>query len=175
VKIRHAERKDLASIVAIYNAAIPGRTATADTQPIPIESREAWFLEHVPDRHPLWVADTDELVAAWLGLSSFHGRPAYARTAEVSLYVHPGQQGRGVGAALLAHAVEQAAGLGLDTLLAFIFAHNTPSLVLFSRHAFARWGLLPGVAVLDGARRDLIILGRATLALDHHTAVGALA
>jgi len=173
VKIRHAERNDLASIVAIYNAAIPGRTATADTQPIPIESREAWFLEHVPDRHPLWVADTGEMIAAWLGLSSYHGRPAYARTAEVSLYVHSGQQGHGLGAALLTHAVERAAGLGLDTLLAFIFAHNTPSLILFSRNAFARWGLLPGVAVLDGTRRDVVILGRTTLPLDHHPAAVA--
>lgn len=173
MKIRHAERKDLPSIVAIYNAAIPGRTATADTQPIPIESREAWFLEHVPDRHPLWVADTGEAVAAWLGLSSFHGRPAYSATAEVSLYVQPEAQGHGLGSALLAHAIEQAPALGLSTLLAFIFAHNTASLVLFSRHGFARWGLLPGVAALDGTRRDLIILGRTTLLLSHHPAAGA--
>ena len=49
---------------------------------------------------------------------------------------------------------------GIETLLAFIFAHNSPSLVLYSRYAFARWGTLPHVAVLDGVRRDLLILGR---------------
>jgi phosphinothricin acetyltransferase len=56
--------------------------------------------------------------------------------------------------------VAHAPPLGIETLLAFIFAHNSPSLVLFSRHAFARWGALPRVAVLDGVRRDLLILGR---------------
>ena len=160
MEIRHAESKDLASIVAVYNAAIPGRMATADTHPIPVESREAWFREHTPDHNPLWVAGTDDTVAAWLGLSPFYGRPAYAHTAEVGLYVHPHQQRRGLGSALLRHAVAQAPRLGIETLLAFIFAHNTPSLVLFSRFAFARWGALPRVAVLDGVRRDLLIIGR---------------
>jgi phosphinothricin acetyltransferase len=134
--------------------------ATADTQPVSVESRTAWFGEHSPDRHPLWVAEVDGSVAAWLGLAAFYGRPAYAHTSEVSLYVHPDQQRRGLGSALLGHAVAHAPPLGIETLLAFIFAHNSPSLVLFSRHAFARWGALPRVAVLDGVRRDLLILGR---------------
>jgi phosphinothricin acetyltransferase len=134
--------------------------ATADTQPVSVESRTAWFGEHSPERHPLWVAEVDGSVAAWLGLAAFYGRPAYAHTSEVSLYVHPDQQRRGLGSALLGHAVAQAPPLGIETLLAFIFAHNSPSLVLFSRHAFARWGALPRAAVLDGVRRDLLILGR---------------
>jgi L-amino acid N-acyltransferase YncA len=160
VQIRDAHAKDLASVVAIYNAAIPGRTATADTRPVSVESREAWFREHSPAHHPLWVAEADGVVGAWLSLSPFYGRPAYAHTAEVSLYVDADRHGRGLGTALLSHAVERSAGLGLETLVAFIFAHNTPSLVLFSRHGFARWGLLPRVAELDGVKRDLIILGR---------------
>lgn len=151
---------DLVPIVAIYNASIPARMATADTQPVSVESRTAWFGEHSPERHPLWVAEVDGSVAAWLGLAAFYGRPAYAHTSEVSLYVHPDQQRRGLGSALLGHAVAQAPPLGIETLLAFIFAHNSPSLVLFSRHAFARWGALPRAAVLDGVRRDLLILGR---------------
>jgi len=44
-------------------------------------------------------------------------------------------------------------------LLGFVFAHNTPSLALFGRFGFERWGLLPRVAVLDGVERDVAILG----------------
>jgi phosphinothricin acetyltransferase len=40
-----------------------------------------------------------------------------------------------------------------------VFAHNAPSIALFERHGFVRWGLLPGVAELDGVERDLAILG----------------
>ena len=45
-------------------------------------------------------------------------------------------------------------------MLAFVFAHNAPSVALFERAGFVRWGLLPQVAELDGVERDLAILGR---------------
>ncbi len=35
-----------------------------------------------------------------------------------------------------------------------------PSLKLFEKLGFTRWGHLPRVAVLDGVERDLIIVGR---------------
>jgi len=44
-------------------------------------------------------------------------------------------------------------------LLAFVFAHNQPSLRLFGRAGFVQWGRLPGVAVLDGIERDVLVLG----------------
>ena len=34
---------------------------------------------------------------------------------------------------------------------------------LFEKFGFYRWGLLPGVAELDGVERDLIIVGRALM------------
>jgi phosphinothricin acetyltransferase len=49
VIIRDAAIDDLAAIVAIYNAAIPGRMATADLEPVSIASRRSWFGEHSPD------------------------------------------------------------------------------------------------------------------------------
>src|SRR5689334_18877303 len=161
--IRHAGRADLPAIVAIYNASIPGRMATADLAPVDVASREAWFAEFDPGRRPLFVstADGSPEVAAWLSLRSFYGRPAYAETVEVGLYAAPAAQRRGHGRRLLAHALASAPGLGITRLLAFTFAHNAPSLALFRSFGFANWGRLPGVANLDGVRRDLLILGRA--------------
>jgi phosphinothricin acetyltransferase len=48
VTLRDATEADLPAIVAIYNAAIPGRTATADTDPVTVESRREWFAKHSP-------------------------------------------------------------------------------------------------------------------------------
>jgi L-amino acid N-acyltransferase YncA len=160
VAIRDAREADLARIVAIYNEAIPGRRATADTEPVSMASRLPWFHEHAPSRRPLWVAERDGAIAGWLSFQSFYGRPAYAATAEVSVYVGADAQGRGVGHQLLARAIERAPGLALATLVAFVFGHNEPSLRLFERHGFERWGHLPRVARLDGVERDLVILGR---------------
>jgi phosphinothricin acetyltransferase len=159
-RIRDALESDLPAIVAIYNASIPGRRATADTEPVTVAERRPWLAAHTADRRPLWVAESEGTVRGWLGFQSFYGRPAYAATAELSVYVAATAQQRGVGRHLLRHAIEQAPRLGLSTLLGFVFAHNTPSLTLFERAGFERWGHLPRVAVLDGVERDLVILGR---------------
>ena len=43
---------------------------------------------------------------------------------------------------------------------ASLFAHNDPSIKLYEAQGFQRWGLLPRVCELDGAERDVLILGR---------------
>jgi L-amino acid N-acyltransferase YncA len=158
--VRDATPADLPAIVAIYNAAVPGRMATADTTAVSVDSRRAWFHEHSPDRRPLWVAADGVGLVGWLSFQSFYGRPAYGATAEVSIYVAPDQQRRGVGHRLLGQALAESPRLGLRTLVGFIFGHNAASLALFERHGFARWALLPRVAELDGVERDLVIVGR---------------
>src|SRR5436190_19053132 len=160
MNIRDATETDLESIVEIYNASIPGRRATADTQPITTESRRAWFAEHSPQHRPLWVALMDNSIAGWLSFQSFYGRPAYHATAELSVYVAPAYQRRGIARELLHKAIASSQSLGLRTLLGFIFGHNEPSLRLFESFGFERWALLPGVAELDGHERDLVIVGR---------------
>jgi L-amino acid N-acyltransferase YncA len=158
--IRDAADADLAAIVAIYNAAVPARMATADTEPVTTESRVAWLRHHTRDRRPCWVAVADGEVRAWLSFESFYGRPAYHATAELSVYVAPAHRRRGLGRRLLGQAIARAPKLGLRTVLGFIFAHNEPSVALFEAQGFARWANLPQVAELDGIERDLLILGR---------------
>lgn len=158
--IRDALSEDLAAIVEIYNSSIPGRLATADTEPVSVESRRDWFRNHIPDRYPLWVLERDGVLAGWLSFEAFYGRPAYASTAEVSVYVAEEFQRKGIGAALLGRAIQNAGNLHVRTLLGFVFSHNTPSVSLFLKNGFHAWAHLPEVAELDGVRRDLLILGR---------------
>ena len=158
--IRHGRYEDLPAIVEIYNASIPGRMATADTEPATVQDREEWFRGFDPARRPLWVLERDQRIAGWLGLRSFYGRPAYHRTVESAVYVAPWAQRGGVANALLAHALSAAPALGIANVLAFVFAHNAPSIRLFEAHGFAPWGLLPRVCELDEDERDVAILGR---------------
>lgn len=160
MKIRDAVETDLAEIVAIYNAAIPSRLATADLESVSVESRQVWFEQHSPSSRPIWVMEVDGAIAGWLSFRSFYGRPAYQATAEIGIYVAPAYQRCGVGRQLLSRAIERSPSLGLKTLLGLIFAHNQPSLKLFDSLGFQRWGYLPQVAELDGIERDLIIMGK---------------
>jgi len=163
--IRHAREDDLRAIVAIYNDAIPTRMATADTEIVTPEGRRAWFATHEPARRPLFVHETDGAIDGWLSLADFYGRSAYARTAEVSVYVAASARRQGVARVLLLHAIDHAPALGIDSFLGFIFAHNSPSITLFTSCGFVRWGTLPRVAIIDGNNRDLFIFGRDTRAL----------
>ena len=158
--LRLATLDDLPAIVAIYNSTIAGRMVTADLEPVSVESRLPWFHAHQPPRRPLWVAEQDGRIVAWISLSDFYGRPAYNGTAEVSIYLDESVRGQGMGSQLLQYVLETAPQFGVHTLLGFIFGHNVPSLKLFQRFGFASWAHLPEVAQLDGVARDLIILGR---------------
>jgi L-amino acid N-acyltransferase YncA len=157
---RLAIRDDLQRIVEIYNATIPSRMVTADTEPVSVESRIPWFEAHRPDFRPLWVVEQESRVAAWLSFSEFYGRPAYHKTAELSIYVDEAYRQRGLGFYLLRQAIAHAPKLGVDRLMGFIYRHNTSSLRLFEKAGFALWGELPGVTRLDGIERDVMIVGR---------------
>jgi phosphinothricin acetyltransferase len=157
---RVAQPADLPAIVEIYNSTIPSRMVTADTEPVSVDSRRAWFDAHTPERYPLWVVERDGRILGWLSYSPFHPRPAYLRTAEISIYVHELARGRGLGRYLLQQAIAFASQFGFHTLVGLIFGHNAPSLALFERFGFARWADMPGVAELDGIARDLVIVGK---------------
>lgn len=159
---RLATLDDLPAIVAIYNSTIASREVTADTEPVSVESRLPWFHEHQPGRRPLWVIEQGERegIIGWISYSNFYGRPAYAGTAEVSIYIDQAWRGKGVGRYALRAAIAFAPQVKVHTLLGFIFGHNQASLALFAKFGFETWATLPRVANLDGVERDLVILGK---------------
>ena len=160
MEVKDATFADLPAIVRIYNETIPSRMVTADTEPVSVESRRAWFEQHSPVRRPLWVALEMGRVIGWASYSSFYGRPAYDRTCELSVYLASEYQRRGFGSELVRRAIAHAPAIRVSTLLGFIFSHNEPSLRLVQKHGFSRWGYLPRVALLDGVERDVVIVGR---------------
>lgn len=157
---RIATFDDLPAIVAIYNSTVASRQVTADTEPVTVASRHAWFSEHTPDKRPLWVIEQDGQILGWLSFSNFYGRPAYSGTAELSIYLHEDARGKGLGRYLLTEAIAFAPQINVHTLLGFIFGHNTPSMNLFASFNFEIWANMPKVATLDGVERDLIIMGK---------------
>jgi phosphinothricin acetyltransferase len=158
--IRDALEADLPAIVEIYNEAIRGRVSTAQLDEVSVEQRQPWFRQHSAASHPLWVAEIEGEVAAWFSFHPFIKRAAYRGTAEISVYVSGRCRRRGVGKALLAKAIEHSSELKLSALLGLIFEHNDPSLQLFERMGFERWGLLPRVARVDGVDHGVVIVGR---------------
>src|SRR5438093_6584100 len=157
--IRDAVEADLPTIVEIYNATVPTRMVTAELEPTTVEARLPWFREHSPEQYPFWVAESEGRVIAWLDFKRFLPRGAYCGTAEISVYVDKEFRRRGVGQRLLEQAIARAPSLGITALVGLIFGHNEPSLKLFQRLGFERWGFFRGVAQLDDVQRDRLVMG----------------
>jgi phosphinothricin acetyltransferase len=158
--IRDALEADLPAIVEIYNEAIRGRISTAQLEEVSLAERLPWFQQHSAKTHPLWVAEVDNQIAGWFSFHFFIKRAAYRATAEISVYVSKKFRRAGVGQTLLEKAIAHSSSLGLTALVGYVFDHNEPSIRLFERMGFERWGFLPRVARVDGVERGVVMMGR---------------
>jgi len=159
--IRTAAFSDLPEIVAIYNEAVEQRFATADLEPVTVEQRRTWFQEHDPASLPIYVAEQERRILGWCSLSAYRpGRAALRRTAEISYYVRADARGRGIGTALVEHAIGDAPRVGKQVLFGILLERNTASINLMKKCGFALWGRLPDVASIDGQLVSHVYYGR---------------
>lgn len=84
-KFEYAQEEDLATIVKIYNQAVPTKIATADLQPVSKKSKQSWFNSFNQQERPIWKITVYQQIVGWVSLEYFYGRPAYCHTAEISL------------------------------------------------------------------------------------------
>jgi len=175
-----ANKEDLPEILAIYNQSIGGKQATANLTPVTCEERASWFDEHLnsPTR-PIYVvraaansaAKTNEIgaqtvlpIVAWGSFSDLYARTAYHISTEISIYLHQDYHGKGLGSLLTRWMLVQAPNLGIQNIVALIFAHNKPSLGLFRKLGFEQWGYMPKVCDMQGFIADVVMLGKAVTA-----------
>ena len=102
--------------------------------------------------------ENDEILG-YCSLSDFNPKIAYDISVEISIYVAKKALKKGIGKQLLAHSLNEARGLNLKNIIALIFSKNKASLGLFLKFGFEKWGELPGVCLMDGEYKDVVILG----------------
>lgn len=159
INIRNAVPDDAEAIARIYNQAIDLGYVTADTQHVTPASRAEilYTITHI-QKKPFWVAETDHKVVAFFYFRNFYDRPAYSITAEIGLYIDNAATGKGIGTYLLDFCLKKAPALGIENVLALIFAENTPSISLFKKMGFEIKGELNQLAKMENRYQDLILL-----------------
>lgn len=158
-QIRPARQEDLPSLLDIYNHAVLTSVVTFDLEPRSEEAGRAWLAAHT-GRHPLFVAElADGTVAGYASLSPYRPMPAYDSTAELSLYIHPDCQRRGLGRALAEHILAFARSAEqLHLVVSVITASHAVSIALHEKLGFRLCGTLHEAGFKFGAFHDVVHL-----------------
>jgi L-amino acid N-acyltransferase len=154
VIMRKAVENDLPALLEIYNDAVLNSTATFDTTPQTIETRTSWIRVHV-GHHPLIIAELGSKTVGYSSLSAYHERPAYSKTAELSIYVHKDYRRRGIAERLMKEIISLARGLGYHALISCISIGSSASIELHRKLGFQMVGWLKEVGFKFGHWQDV--------------------
>jgi L-amino acid N-acyltransferase len=160
VRLRFAEHRDAEQILTIYNHEVLTSTVTFDIVPRTIDEQHTWIAEHAGG-HPAIVAiDDDGRVVGFGSLSPYRPRPAYAPTAEDSVYVHAEARGAGVGRAILGELVRLAELHGFHSVIARIVGGHAASIALHGRCGFQEVGVEREVGRKLNQWLDVVLMQR---------------
>ena len=160
--IRDATADDLSGIAALYGLEVLNGTATFELEPPGRDEMARRFAAVKRHGLPWLVAEVDGAFAGYAYAGPFRMRAGYGWLVEDSVYVEPGLQGGGVGAALLTALVDRCEAMGLRQMVAVIGdADNAGSIRLHERCGFDHVGAFRAAGwKLDGWR-DVIFMQHA--------------
>lgn len=169
ITIRHAEPADFQAVHRIMS----GERAVSGTLQLPYPSLELWRKRLAEPRDDLITlvacAESEpgpdpgrgSEVVGNLGLHTNPNRPRRRHVASLGMAVRDDWQGRGVGSALLAAAVDLADNwLNLVRLELEVFTDNEAAVRLYRRAGFVREGTLRKFAFRDGEYVDAYLMAR---------------
>lgn len=162
IVLRPAVSADVAVITAIYAEAVRGDTATFEIDP-PAEAEMARRIALIDALgHPLFVGEINGLVAGYAYASTFRARPAFNKTVEDSIYVAREAQRQGLGRALLAKLIDNAATSGFCQMIAVIGDSSTKeaSIALHAALGFRHMGALEKVGRKHEQWLDIVFMQR---------------
>jgi phosphinothricin acetyltransferase len=155
--IRPATRRDVPAALAILNDEIRSDVNAFDTEPVEGAAQDRWFTAHADPRFPLFIADHDGVVRGWACLSPWARHGAYARTAELSVFIHAGHRRQGIGKALLRRMIDEGRVAGHHVLVGRAEASNEASRRLHRSCGFSETGLMREVGWKHGRYLDVAI------------------
>ncbi|MGI9372580.1 MAG: GNAT family N-acetyltransferase [Hyphomicrobiales bacterium] len=156
--LRNGTTDDLSQIVEIYNYYVRETAITFDIKPTSVGARAAWLAQFSDEGpHQLIVAETNGEIHGYAYAAAFRPRPAYARSVEVTIYLKPGAEGRGLGRKVYERLLKRIDESGaVHRAYAVIGLPNEASILLHERMGFQRLHVLSEVGHKFGRYWDTL-------------------
>lgn len=162
--VRPADVTDAARIASIYGHYARHSVLAVDVDDPPTAREWELRLEHLTaSGYPTLVAVADRDVVGYALLMPWLAKPAFARTAESSIYLDPHAVGAGIGRRLLARLLDDAPGCGIHEVIALVADgehEGRASRTLHLRAGFQPAGRLQRVGRKRGRLTDVELLQR---------------
>lgn len=162
--LKPVEEELLPELAGIYNYYVKNSTATFHMHEVSMDEMRSILYDDDP-RFPSFAIYDGQTLCGYCLLAHYKKREAYDQTAEVTIYLKPGLEKRGIGSVALRKLEEIAENNGFHALLAVICGENDASIRLFSKAGYDRCACFREVGKKFGRLLDIVcyqkILGSA--------------
>jgi phosphinothricin acetyltransferase len=155
--IRHAERRDLDALTALYNFFVETTPITFDIEPFTAEERAPWLAKYSTDGpHQLFAAFVDGDLAGYANSGLHRAKPAYQTSIETTIYVDPRFARHGVGRALYGRLFSTLEDQDVHYAYAGVVVPNPASVAFHKSFGFTEIGTFHEVGRKFGRFHDVL-------------------
>lgn len=137
-QVRPACATDSGAIADIYNHYVRETTVTFEADDVSGDGMAERMHDTTSAGLPFLVAATTDNIAGFAYASTWKGRCAYRFSREVTVYLRPGLEGRGIGSALYSALIPTLKSQGVHALLGGIALPNEASVALHEKFGFQK-------------------------------------
>ena len=161
VIIRPVVQGDLPALLAIYNHYVVNTPVTFDIDPRTLAQRQLWLDTFAPTgRYRCFVAEQDGKAIGWACSGKFKEKAAYDTSVETSIYLAPGEQGKGLGRRLYQTLFDALASEDVHSAFGGVTQPNEASVGLHLAMGFSHVGTYREVGRKFGRFWDVAWYGR---------------
>jgi phosphinothricin acetyltransferase len=142
--IRRVVPADAKAISSIYNYYVNNTEISFEEKPVSINEMEKRIRETTAE-YPWFVAEKEGSILGYAYTNKYRERSAYRYTAELTVYIKNGEEGKGLGAELMGRVIEETRKKGVHTLISAIAIPNERSVTIHEKFGFEKVGHLKDV------------------------------
>jgi RimJ/RimL family protein N-acetyltransferase len=133
------------------------RTYLAFLEAPPLEQTRAFIMNNIANNHVQLVGLADGELVGWSDVLP-RDRPIHAHVGVLGVGLLPPFRGKGLGAALMRAALQEASSRGFVRIELTVRAGNARAVALYEKFDFKREGVCRDAIFIDGRYEDLIVM-----------------